>query len=80
MKKYKSEKFMLMNPDLVRIIGEEYTYGNSITDIVNTHPELNNNRQRVYDSLDYLGIARRRHVSDWDKSLTDLIREVKDRV
>lgn len=80
MKKYKSEKFILMNPELVRIIGEEYTYGNSITDIVNTHPELNNNRQRVYDSLDYLGIARRRHVSDWDKSLTDLIREVKDRV
>ena len=80
MKKYKSEKFILMNPELVRIIGEEYTYGNSITDIVSTHPELNNNRQRVYDSLDYLGIARRRHVSDWDKSLTDLIREVKDRV
>lgn len=80
MKKYKSEKFMLMNPDLVRVIGEEYTYGNSITDIINTHPELNNNRQRVYDSLDYLGIARRRHVSDWDKSLTNLIREVKDRV
>lgn len=80
MKRYKSEKFMLANPELVRIIGEEYTYGNSITDIVNSHPELNNNRQRVYDSLDYLGIARRRHVSDWDKSLTDLIREVKGRV
>ena len=80
MKKYKSEKFMLANPDLVRIIGEEYTYGNSITDIINSHPELNNNRQRVYDSLDYLRIPRRRHVYDGDQCLTRLIREVKDRV
>lgn len=74
--KFKSEKFMNSNPELVRIIGDEYLEGSSVTEILNHHPELENKRYRVYDSLDYLGIARRRRPGNYDDDrFTDMVNQ-----
>lgn len=69
----RSGKFIRENPDLVRIVADEFLEGSSVTEILSHHPELEDKRYRVYDILDSLGIARRRWHTDYDKVFTDMV-------
>jgi hypothetical protein len=64
-----------MNPDLVRVIGSEYEYGNSIREIVEFHNH-DFNRHKVYAVLDYLNIPRRNNPNDWEDKLANRVDKV----
>ena len=58
------------NNDLVNQIAEEYLHGSSITEICKRHNIKN--RKIVYNALDSLKIARRRHPTNWSDKLNDM--------
>ena len=71
-------KWIESNLETVRIIGNEYEYGNSIANIVKNH-DNEFDRHKVYAALDYLGIPRRNRTNNWDAKYDNIISTVKNR-